>query len=128
LRRLGPRSSALALAALIVACSSGSGAGDGYASCPTDVPTACPSPPPSWTTDVQPIVSARCALGGQCHGAGGAEEASYDFTSYAGVKKNFLTMETEVASCQMPPSDAVAPTDAEWLTLLQWFQCDAPDN
>lgn len=120
----------MAVAALIAACSSGSdsGGGDGYGACPTDAPTSCPSTAPSWMSQVQPIINASCALGGQCHGAGGAEESAYNFTSYSGVKKNYITMEAEVTGCLMPPSDAVAPTNAEWVTLLEWFECGAPEN
>ena len=128
-RRIGSSGLFAAAAALASACSSGSNADDGYASCPpTTESTSCPSTPPSWSSEVQPIVNARCALGGQCHGAGGTEEAAYNFTSYSGVKKNYITMEAEVAGCLMPPSDAVPPTAAEWVTLLQWFECGAPDN
>lgn len=96
------------------------------ASCPNDSPAACPSPAPSWAMQVQPYVEQLCALGGQCHGAGG--QSVLDFTTYAGVKKNFVTMESDLLSCKMPPPGALAPTLEERTTLLGWFLCGAPDN
>jgi hypothetical protein len=126
---------ALVLSIAIAACAShGSEGGsessdDGYPpGCYLDTPSACPATPPSWTMQVQPIINATCALGGQCHGTGGAESAQYDYTTYAGVKKAYLTMEAEVEGCQMPPAGAAAPSDADWVTLIQWFECGAPNN
>jgi hypothetical protein len=128
LRFVAPYALLLAAATWVAACSSSSDGDDGYASCPTDAPSTCPSAVPSWSTDVQPIINRRCALGGQCHGPGGAEESMYNYTTYAGVKQNYITMETELEGCKMPPSDAVAPTPAEWLTMVTWMVCGAPDN
>jgi hypothetical protein len=132
LRSLASCAPLLAATVWAAACSSGSSSSgssdDGYATCPTDAPMTCPATVPSWSTDVQPIIDKTCALGGQCHGVGGAEESQYNYTSYAGVKENYVTMWTELEGCKMPPSDAVAPTDAEWLTMITWFVCGAPDN
>ena len=36
--------------------------------CPNDTPSACPSPAPSYVSDVAPIVSSHCL---QCHAPGG---------------------------------------------------------
>lgn len=52
----------------------------------------------------------------------------YDFTSYAGVAQNYMMMQVEVATCNMPPFYGVAPTHDEWTALLSWLQCGAPDN
>lgn len=102
-------------------------AGLGYDTCWTP-PVSCPSPPPSWSAQVQGIIERRCALGGECHGEGGAEQGMYDFTSYAGVAQNYMMMQVEVATCNMPPFYGVAPTHDEWTALLSWLQCGAPDN
>jgi hypothetical protein len=75
---------------------------------------------------VQPYVEQLCALGGQCHGVGG--QSTLDFTTYAGVKKNSVTMASDLASCKMPPPGWPAPTLEERTTLLAWFVCGAPDN
>ena len=130
IRRLASFSPLLA-GAWVAACSSGASAPNsdvGYSSCPTDAPTTCPATVPSFANEVEPIIEKTCALGGQCHGPGGAEESMYNYTSYAGIKKNYLTMETELLACAMPPSDAVAPSPADWLTMATWFVCGAPNN
>ena len=122
-----------ALAAALLACgapSSSGGPETGYASCPDVTPATCPTPPPSWATDVQPIIERRCALGGQCHGAGGAEQSQFDYTTYAGVEKNHgrhWRASTGVLP-HAPLQRHLAPTDAERTTLLTWFVCGAPDN
>ncbi len=103
-------------------------ASTGNGACPNDAPATCPSPAPSWATQVQPVVEQLCALGGQCHGAGGSAQTTLDFTTYAGVKRSSVTMETDLLSCKMPPPGALAPTLDERTTLLAWFVCGAPDN
>jgi hypothetical protein len=116
--------------ALVLACSSSSPAENtdaaplGYSSCPDDLPDSCPTPAPSWKNEVQAIVEERCVT---CHSPGG-QEPQYDYTTYAGVFKEHVTMEAQLLSCIMPPNTAEAPTDAERATLLAWFVCGAPDN
>jgi hypothetical protein len=97
--------------------------------CPT-LETNCPSPPPSWTTDVQPLVEKYCVT---CHEPGGVGISSANLTTYADVFKNRTEMLTQVYQCLMPNVDAsvpppALPTAAERQTLVQWVVCGAPQN
>src|SRR5579859_4182617 len=49
--------------------------------CPT-VSSDCPSPPPSWSKDVQPLIQQYCVM---CHQPGGIGESLADLTSYTNV-------------------------------------------
>jgi hypothetical protein len=112
----------------VAACSSdpGVGAGDaGDAGCPRDLPPSCPSPPPSWQNDVQPIIASRCY---GCHGDGGIEQPVFDYSTYQGVYKNRSPILDDVYACRMPLPDASPPTTAERETLLAWLVCGAPNN
>ena len=131
MRSTSPRAVLVALGAAslvvaaVAACSSSS-AGGGV-SCPT-LSTDCPSVPPDWTTDVQPLIATYCF---QCHGEGGIEQSQFDYTTYAGVYKNRAEMLTQVYECAMPPYDASPPTAAfpsaqDRQTLVAWLACGAP--
>lgn len=93
--------------------------------CPMAVPSNCPSPPPTWTTDIQTIIEARCY---PCHGPGGVEQSAQDFTSYQGTTVVSATIDFEVFHCLMPPPDAGAATPAEQLTILTWILCGTPND
>jgi hypothetical protein len=88
---------------------------------------ACPSTPPSWQGEVKQIVYQYC---GPCHldgGTGISKGGDYNYTTLAGFT-GLATILTDVHACTMPPqgSPPLPPTD--WETLLQWLECDAPDN
>jgi cytochrome c553 len=85
--------------------------------CPMMIPTSCPSPQPSFATDVEPIVAKRCY---PCHGPGGVEQATDDFSTYQGLSLAKTEVELTVYGCIMPPSDAGAATAAERLAILSW--------
>jgi hypothetical protein len=89
----------------------------------TSVAATCPSPPPSYKTDVQPILESHCY---SCHGPGGIEVSKVDLTSYQGVAENDLP--GEISECLMPPSGNEQPTLEERTTLLDWVACGMPDN
>jgi hypothetical protein len=97
--------------------------------CSSLAPPSCPSPPPSWTRDVRPIIDTYCL---QCHGEGGIEVAMFDYTTYQGVSQHVSQMVTPIFQCTMPPLDAsplpAMPTDADRETILAWIACGAPDN
>jgi hypothetical protein len=89
----------------------------------------CPSPsadgggPPSYQTDVQPILANRCY---GCHGPGGIEVSSINLTTYHGVISNDVV--AQLSECFMPPPDAGQPTPAERQTLFEWIACGEPNN
>lgn len=93
--------------------------------CPRDLPGSCPTPPPSWGNEVQPIIESRC---NGCHGEGGVERAVFDYSSYAGVYANRGPILNQVYACRMPPPDAAAPTADERRSLLAWLVCGAPND
>ncbi|MDP9035112.1 MAG: hypothetical protein M3O50_09915, partial [Myxococcota bacterium] len=95
------------------------------AGCPHDLPPACPSPAPSWMSQVQAIVDLKCNA---CHGIGGVEQSRFDFSTYQGVHKYFGSMLSSVNSCLMPPRDAGPLAGPERQALLGWLVCAAPNN
>jgi hypothetical protein len=114
----------------VAACSNGShGGGDGMTvSCPV-ISTDCPTPPPSWAKDVQPIIQNYCVM---CHMDGGSGESLVDLTSYANVFKYRSRELTQVYQCWMPNEDASPPppplSTAQRETIVAWLACNAPNN
>lgn len=94
-----------------------------YLGCPDAGNPACPSTEPSWKAQVQGIAETKCAT---CHFAGGP--SGLDFSTPAGFLHDRTTSESDILSCNMPPSDAPPLSPADWETLLEWLACGAPDN
>jgi hypothetical protein len=102
--------------------------------CVDETPDACPSPEPSYASDVLPVLQAHCY---ECHADAGitASESQLDLGSYAAVYSVRGDVLGQVSTCRMPPSVAphgltlpAAPTDADRATILGWLKCNAPDN
>ncbi len=99
---------------------------------PIDPPAACPSPPPSYKSEISSVIAHDCASTG-CHVAGGAESV-HNFVTYAGVYDDHLTIAMQVGLCPslssgMPPPGYPQPTAAQRLDLVTWASiCGAPDN
>jgi hypothetical protein len=121
------------LFATVLACSSGSSpSGPPPPSCAGVVaPAACPSPPPSWASEVQPLIEKYCW---QCHANGGIDQQMIDLSTYAGAKQNAVRILQQVYGCLMPnfgatPPPKVYPTVDERNTIVAWAGvCMAPDN
>jgi hypothetical protein len=109
-------------AGVLGACSGGSGDGPQPFVCP-NVDSSCPATPPSYKTEVQPILASRCY---GCHGPGGVEYPSKDLSTYTGASRNDIV--GQVSVCAMPPPDAGQLTLEERTTLLQWIECGKPNN
>lgn len=100
------------------------GATGGEGGCPNDLPDACPSSDPSYSTDVVPILESRCL---DCHSPGGPAETT-PLGGYDSVYSIRTTVLTRVYGCKMPPADATPLTPEERATLLAWLVCGAKDN
>jgi uncharacterized membrane protein len=94
------------------------------ASCAITTPSTCPSTPPSYQTDVAPILESYCV---SCHQAGGSE-ANKALDTYRGAQTLSSAVENVVAGCTMPPSSDSQPTAAERETLLTWILCGSQNN
>jgi uncharacterized membrane protein len=90
-------------------------------SCSATVPASC-STTPSYKTDVAPVLAANCT---SCHSASGSEPGR-PLDSYAEVQRQASAVESQMATCNMPPSGTVAATDAD--KVLLWIACGAPNN
>jgi hypothetical protein len=94
---------------------------------PSDCPNlsiTCPSPAPSYVTDVAPLLFGFC---GACHTEGGVEAfRSYD--TYDQVKLQVTHIQFQVYSCMMPPAAQPQPTFDQRLLILDWIRCGSPDN
>jgi hypothetical protein len=94
-------------------------------------PNTCPSPPPSWKNDVEPLIQQYCW---QCHDTGGSAVNTADLSTYAGVKKNDVRILQQVHDCLMPnfgatPPPMAYPTVEERNTIIAWAGvCMAPNN
>ncbi len=108
----------LAMLLLGAGCSS-----SGTDSCST-TDASCPTTPPSYATDVAPVIETYCA---GCHVAGG-EVSGVPLTSLVQVQARADAISLEMNVCSMPPLEADQPTDAERQALLEWLACGAPDN
>ena len=100
------------------------GCGSSGPPCANDLPATCPSPQPSYATDVAPIIQAHCL---KCHAPGG-QEASKDFTTYQHVFDQRLAILNQFYSCRMPPDGEPRPTSQERALLLGWLVCGSPNN
>jgi hypothetical protein len=115
------------------ACSTGSSSGGPATTpCPNlEYPSTCPTPPPSWKTDVQPLFETYCDT---CHGNGGPAAASVPLATYQDVVDNRTRAWQQIGNCSMPNTDASLPatqfpTAAQRQTMVTWLDvCNAPDN
>jgi|HubBroStandDraft_5_1064220.scaffolds.fasta_scaffold438222_1 hypothetical protein len=126
------------LTGVLAACSSSSGGSaapgeDAGSECmPINPPTTCPSPPPSYASEIAPIVALHCA-GTGCHSPGGAESV-HDFTTQQGLHDDRLTVAQQVSLCPtsssgMPPPGYPQLTTAQRTELIAWASvCMAPNN
>jgi hypothetical protein len=110
---------ALALTVTLAAC------GSHATSCPEQIPT-CPSPPPSFVAEVNPIVQSVCV---PCHGPGGIE-ATRPYLTYEDMKAfgPFTTMYSQVLGCTMPKAPQQFMGNDDRQRLLEWFACGEPDD
>jgi hypothetical protein len=94
--------------------------------CTAEVPDACPSKPPSYTTDVIPILNAKCASGG-CHD--GHDGGPWPLTNHEDVDHWRAFIISDLAKCSMPPAtSSMRITESEQKTLIDWLVCGAPVN
>jgi len=112
---------ALALVLLLGACTS-TGVSDA-ATC-TSIEQSCPTTPPSYATDIAPVVQARCVV---CHFPG-TTIAPTDLSSYAQLRRQGGTALGQIQSCNMPPPDAGPLSADERTTFVEWLRCGAPNN
>ena len=96
----------------------------GAASCPNDLPASCPTPAPTWSTDVATVIAARCAV---CHAPGGAA-ADKPLTDHADVFARRSAVLNQIHACKMPPEGASPLTAAERVAIEGWLVCGAPDD
>lgn len=93
------------------------------AQCPADVPDGCPSPAPSYTTDVVPVLDAKC---NGCHTGG---EGPWPLTNHDDVVHWRYQVLREVVQCTMPPPLSKPElTEAERAMIVDWLMCGAPEN
>jgi len=94
--------------------------------CPNDFHAQCPTPAPSYQSDILPIVQGHCLT---CHAPGGLEPTENSFTSYQAIFDDRQAIEDQINDCRMPPVDAGVglPTTSRVL-LMTWLACGAPDN
>jgi hypothetical protein len=100
------------------------GCGGGGPTCMVTLPTECPTPAPSYMTDVAPIFQATC---NDCHSPG-KQTGTIPFNNYVQIYARRTTILDQIYRCQMPPADGLPTTTAQVKTLMDWLICKAPDN
>jgi hypothetical protein len=104
--------------------SSSSGSSSGATTCPDDLPAACPTNAPTYTTDIAPIVQASCT---PCHAPGGTESGRL-LTTYAGISAQSGSALNQVYACRMPPLGSPRLSAADRTALMAWLVCGAPND
>lgn len=119
-RRFYPFVPALGLACLLASgCSSSS-----TRECAT-LPSECSGVVPSYTSDVSPIIAARCAI---CHKQDDPSGA-WPFETHDDISDWRSSILAELRSCSMPPPDSgKALPESERALLVNWLICGAPEN
>jgi hypothetical protein len=92
--------------------------------CTWSLPAACPQPAPSYSRDVDPLLTQHCR---PCHRPGGVS-ATVMLGSYAQVFAQRTHVLTQTFSCKMPPPPEAGLSDADAQLLFAWLICNAPDN
>jgi len=89
-------------------------------SCPSSS-ASCPTPAPSYATDVGPLIARYCS---RCHSPDGGEP-SHLLQGYDDVTSKSQMGEVlfRISSCRMPPEGEPQPTAAEREVILSWFAC-----
>ena len=89
-----------------------------------DLPSSCPSPAPSWSGTISPVVAAKCQ---PCHSSGG-QAGDRLLVDYPSVYQLRSTVLDQVYTCSMPPPDGGVLTGNERHELMDWLVCSAPNN
>lgn len=96
------------------------------------VPSACPTPAPSWKGEVYGLFQTYCT---QCHGAGGVAANVVPMAIYQDVFANRTRIWSAVYRCSMPGGQDAGvapqafPSLAERQAMITWADlCGAPDN
>ena len=107
---------------LVAGCSSDAGK-DQMTACDFVMPTSCPKEKPSFKHDVFPVLDAKCNT---CHKV---NSKHWPFDNYEDVSHWSSQIESDLATCAMPPEDAGETLSAkERETIIAWTLCGSPNN
>lgn len=106
------------------ACGSAPASTTAAGSCNIVLPGSCPSPAPSYQTDVAPILAERCV---SCHGAVNPQ-SGIDLSAYASTYAAREPVLAQVYNCSMPLAGSPGLSTAQSSALLSWLVCEAPNN
>jgi len=82
----------------------------------------CAGLPPTYATDVRPILERRCF---KCHAGEGVAADEHDFSYVETLRAQKHALASEIGACAMPPSSELPVPDAEAEVLLRWVACGA---
>jgi uncharacterized membrane protein len=94
-------------------------------SCTKDSTSNCGSTTFKYSTDISPIITAKCNTSG-CHNSSAA--GGLNFTTYASVKQNSSRIRNAVNNGSMPKAGSPAITADEKTKLFSWIDACSPDN
>jgi uncharacterized membrane protein len=108
------------VALLVVGC-----VADRLAARPSAPAAPCTGRPPTYVTDVRPVLEGRCFT---CHANDGPAAEEHDFTRVETLRAQRQQLVDDVTARAMPPKGRPQLTDAEAQTLLQWVACGATER
>jgi uncharacterized membrane protein len=94
------------------------------ASCPADLPAACPPNIPSFHNTIAPIVASHCT---PCHSTDGSQ-SSHSFATYELIDASRGAVLDQIYACNMPPAGATKLALTERVAVLTWLVCGSPNN
>lgn len=90
--------------------------------CDRVAPASCGASPPSFATDVRPILERRCFT---CHANDGEAADEHDFSRFETLFAQRRGVVAELTACAMPPARASTLTTREAEVILHWIVCGA---
>jgi hypothetical protein len=86
---------------------------------------SCTSIAPTFTGDVQPILTTVCSINSNCH-AGGTTNSGGPFTNYTEVNARKADIRAAILSGTMPQSGSIS--QAQVNAFICWIDSGAPNN
>jgi len=90
---------------------------------------ACPSPAPTYSADVAPLIQTHCTM---CHSPSGENQTptlvTYDDVTAGSMQQTAHEVLVQIHACNMPPPDQPQLTSDERQAILGWIVCGAMNN
>lgn len=86
---------------------------------------SCTGITPTFSADIQPILTTVCSINSSCHGSGSLNSGGA-FTNYAQVNAKKSNIRAQILSGAMPQTGSI--TQAQVNAFICWIDSGAPNN